>query len=714
MAPTKLLNFIDSTASKQFTIPIYQRPYSWEEKHCKQLWDDIYKVGDSKHTTSHFMGSILAVRKPSAFERESFDRGTIIDGQQRIITLSLLLIALRNELQTNRLNGLSEDLEKIQGQILQNKYLINQEKQGEDKYRLKLFISDDKKALNHLIDDYKKEDEIDTDKTINTNFRFFENHIDTNKEKLETILRGLSRLEIVGIILNEDYHNPQAVFESMNSTGKTLSKADLIRNYVFMQLPLADQTHLYEQYWKPAQDLFGIRYDEHFEKFMRTYLAMKTKKRIKNDNVYEEFRLLYNDTNQVVEDFLKNLKTYAKRYCYIATIQEEENHSLRRLFKALKILKSEQTYPFLLACYTHHIDTPQELIKIVQLIVSYIFRRSICRIPATGLNGFFISLIQKAGDFESIKSQLLDQKIAFIFPHDDEFRGKLLGRDIYDKTELAKYLLVELENHLRGGKGKITEEEYTIEHIMPQNLNQWEEDLNNNPEWENWEEEHKEYLHKLGNLTLTAYNSELSNQSFTTKREHNKHGFLVSGMRLDEYMRNEKCTKWGKNQINERGEILAEHALKIWIRPEQLSKPNKQKVSPQKNEIENTITSAIKKHPFTGKASEHIYKAIDTAIKDLIKIEKSTENPNYIAYNIEDKITLYATPSYSYLNLYFQFDDIAKLKPYDKDNRLESVSRKSHAGDGNTQITIKSSDKKEIDTCIDLIKQALAQKEIPK
>ncbi len=280
-----LLEFFEQNQTNQFVIPIYQRLYSWGKEQCKQLWDDIIKIGGNDKMNGHFIGSILYVRDGNTHSNNPL---LIIDGQQRLTTITLLLIALRNHLSEE-----VEILEKFSRKKIENRYLINSDKDGDKKFRLILSESD-KDTLLFLIDkDKRKPSELSL--KIMENFKLFEEWIRKNTDKLETIFKGLDKLMIVWIALEKGKDDPQLIFESMNSKGIELTQTDLIRNYIVMETEVKKQEDFYNQYWRVMEEDFKqskkqSKKEDLFNKFVRHYLTIKTGKILNEKRVYEAFK----------------------------------------------------------------------------------------------------------------------------------------------------------------------------------------------------------------------------------------------------------------------------------------------------------------------------------------------------------------------------------------------------------------------------------------
>lgn len=552
----KLLEFLKK--SPQFVIPIYQRTYSWTEKECQQLWDDIIRSGSKPEIKAHFMGSVVYVEK-GLYSVSSQTPLLVIDGQQRLTTITLLIAALTEVI------GEQEPLEDFSRNKLKGYYLTNPLESGEKYFKLVLSQTDDKSLKAILKGTDQPEDR---SIRIVENFEFFKSKLQRLVD-LKPVCSGLAKLMVVDISLNREQDNPQLIFESMNSTGKELSQADLIRNYILMGLEPDHQTELYEQYWRPMELEFGQQaYSDHFDAFMRHFLTVKTREIPNIDNVYEMFKE-YSRHEQVakhgVNGLVKDIKNYAVYFCAFA-LGKEKDEQLRQAFKDLRELKVEVAYPLLLELYSDFkAGTLEhaELLTAVRLIESYVFRRAICEIPTNSMNKTFARMgtsLKKDRYLESLKAAFLLLPSYRRFPSDDEFHRKIQTKDIYNFRSKS-YWLRRMENF--GRKERILVDEYTIEHIMPQADNKpeklpivWRDELGS--EWERvWET----YRHTLGNLTLTGYNSEYSNNAFKAKCVH-EFGFKFSPLKLNEGIA--EFEKWDESAILKRSAKLADKALAIW------------------------------------------------------------------------------------------------------------------------------------------------------
>ena len=542
---------------QQFSIPIFQRRYSWEEKNCQQLLDDILCVGDNDKIDAHFLGSIVYMQKELA-AIGSVPKWLVIDGHQRLTTLSLLLSAFSLAIKEKGADiGTSPE-------GLQNYYLFNDEEDGELRYKL-LLTKDDKETLIHLLEKREIFPPTNPLSLLVKNYEFFENSL--KSVDLEILYMGLEKLMIVSIVLDPTIDDPQKIFESLNSTGVNLSEADLVRNYIFMNLETTFQERLYENYWFPMEQLFGNEYAERFDLFMRDYLTLKMKQISSRGAVYEKFKEQYpiNDNSEQLEEIVKEISRYANYYVGMV-LDKERDPELRKCFADLKELQADACYPFLLeVCddYNQGLIEKTDVIKIFQLVEGYVFRRAVCNMSSSGMNKLFAELMNKVDKnnyFENVNSTFLSMGTNKRYPEDIEFKDAFIHKNVY-KSPRQNYLLRKLENHERS-KEPIKVTDYTIEHVMPQKLTEaWKQELG-----EDFQRIHQRWLHKIGNLTLTGYNPEYSNRTFKEKRDMPDIGLCSSPLHLNQYFADTE--QWNEDAIIDRAKKLAEKACKIWIYPD--------------------------------------------------------------------------------------------------------------------------------------------------
>ena len=552
----KLLSFLQK--SPQFVIPIYQRTYSWTDKQCQQLWDDILRAGTNDNIAVHFIGSIVYVEQ-SLSQVSHQAPLLVIDGQQRLTTVSLLIEALARAL------GDSEPIEGFSATKLRHYYLTNPLESG-DRYFKLLLSQTDNDTLKSIV----KNTELPKEPSLRVtqNFNLFSELFTKQKGALEQVCRGLSKLVVVDIALNRDQDNPQLIFESMNSTGKELSQADLIRNYILMGLDPELQTRLYNEYWRPMELEFGQEaYGTQFDSFMRHYLTVQTGEIPREREVYETFKEYSRSTpvqRAGIEALVQEIRAFARYYCAIA-LSREQNPVLGLAFHDLRELKVYVAYPFMLELYHDYVTgllSATDFASAIRLIEAYVFRRAVCEVPTNSLNLTFATFgkaLKKDRYLESIQAHFLTLPSYRRFPGDDEFKHDLCARDVYNFRN-SRYLLRRLENF--GRKERVLVDEYTIEHILPQNpelSTSWQQALG-----PDWQQVQQQWLHTIGNLTLTGYNAEYSDRPFIEKRDM-AGGFSQSPLKLNAGLG--QLAQWNQSTIQERANRLADQALTVWTSP---------------------------------------------------------------------------------------------------------------------------------------------------
>ncbi|WP_181229006.1 DUF262 and DUF1524 domain-containing protein [Helicobacter pylori] len=684
----KLLDFIGKSQEKQFVIPIYQRVYSWEKEQCKQLWDDIVKTGGNDQIEGHFIGSIVFVHDGTY--STNHNELLIIDGQQRLTTITLLFIALRDHL-----NDEDEFLEKFSHQKIQNRYLINSDEKGDKKFKL-ILSEPDRDTLLSLIDkDRRKPSEPSL--KIMENFKLFEEWIRKNTDKLETIFKGLDKLMVVEISLERGKDNPQLIFESMNSTGKDFTQTDLIRNYILMGLEPEKQKIFYEKYWRAMEENFKQN-ETLFNQFVRHYLTIKTREIPNINKVYEAFKRYQQERGIEIEALLLDLQKYCGYFCQIA-FKKEADKDLNKALGFLVDLKMDVIYPLLLELYSDYSDgvlSEQDFIPIIYLTESYICRRAVCGLGTNSLNKIFASFtrhIQKNEYLESLEvhfgSLIKEQR----FPGDDEFKNSFTTKELCssNKAEKARYYLERLENF--DTKEPVNTEGCTTEHIMPKKLDEkWKKDLG-----QDHERIHTQYLNTIGNLTLTGYNSKYRNRSFQEKRDMEK-GFKQSPLKLNQSLKD--LESFGEKEIKKRANDLADWALKIWTYPK-LDAETLEKYKPKKEKKTYDLNS----YKFSSNSRE-LFDILREKIKAFDEKIAESFTKAYITYKF-DTIFTSIVPSKDELTLMLKIE-FSELQDGIKEKlKIRDVSNIGHSCVGNIEVKLET--KENIPYCLGLIKQALGK-----
>ncbi|MFP6298457.1 DUF262 domain-containing protein [Helicobacter pylori] len=686
-----LLGFFEENQNNQFVIPIYQRLYSWKKEQCEQLWDDIIKIGGNDKANGHFIGSILYERDDNTHSSPLL----IIDGQQRLITITLLLIALRNHLSDE-----VKILEKFSREKIES-YLINNNKDGDKKFRLILSESD-KDTLLSLIDKNKRKPSELSAKIVE-NFELFEKWISENTDKLETIFKGLKKLMIVWIALEKGKDDPQLIFESMNSKGIELTQADLIRNYIIMETEAEEkQKNFYNQYWRAMEEDFKqsekqSKREDLFNKFVRHYLTIKTGKIPNEKRVYEAFKDYQQKEGIEIEDLLKDLQKYCGYFCQIA-FKKEADKDLNKALSFLVDLEMDVVYPLLLELYSDYKDgvlSKQDFIPIIALTESYICRRAVCGIPSNGLNKFFPSFTKKIDKKQYLKS--VEEHFGSLtgnqkFPNDFEFKDSFITKELYGrnktKKKKTKYFLERLENF--GTEEPVDTQKCNIEHIMPQTpTSEWQRDLG-----ENFQAIHDKYLHTIGNLTLTGYNQEYSNKSFQEKRDMEK-GFKQSPLKLNQSLKDDSESVFGEKEIEKRANDLADRALKIWTYPNLEAETLEEYKSKKAKKVYDLSSYKFGSH------SRELFDILSKEIKALDERITEKFNQEYISYMFDKNfvdIVVQTKDLKLYLNMLFN-------ELQDEKNLARDMTNKGHLGNGDIEVKLET--KESIPYCLGLIKQAL-------
>ena len=676
--------------SPQFVIPIYQRTYSWTERECRQLWNDILRTGSNDASAAHFVGSIVYIEK-GLYQVSSQSALLVIDGQQRLTTVMLILEALA------RCVGDREPLDGFSAKKIRSYYLLNPLEEGERGFKL-LLTQTDKQSLLALMQ--QKPQPSAPSLRITENFTFFEERVQAVGADLTPLCKGLAKLMIVDIALSRDQDNPQLIFESMNSTGRELSQADLIRNFILMGLDTAQQTRLYEEHWRPMEVAFGQEaYGTHFDGFMRHYLTLRIGGKIPSiRDVYETFKY-YSRSPEVaaggVDALVADVHAYAGYYCAMA-LDKEPNKNLASAFQDLRALKVDVAFPFLLELYDDYKQgrlPMEDFVRGVRLVEAYVFRRSVCAIPTNSLNKTFATfgrVLQKDRYIESIQAHLLTLPSYRRFPGDEEFKRELSVRDLYNFPRRS-YWLRRLENH--GRKERVPVDEYTIEHILPQNENlsaTWSEALG--PEWRRVQET---WLHTLGNLTLTGYNAEYSDRPFGEKRDM-QGGFKESPLRLNEDLG--ALDTWNETTIQVRAKRLAEQAVQVWAPPALPSEG----LAAYRPKAERPAGYTLDDHPYLAEDSP-MRPLFETFRKEVMALDSCVREEmlhRYVAYKAETNfVDVVAQKSLLRLSLNLNFYEL-----HDPRGLARDMTGLGHSGNGDVEVVLSTSD--ELPYVMGLVRQA--------
>lgn len=668
--------------NKQFLIPVYQRYYSWDIEQCKRLWNDIVDM-QKRNKVGHFVGSIVNIAEQAM--PTGVQKYMIIDGQQRMTTLTLLLLALR-DYAIQHPEDTTINSRRIDNMLLKNEYEV-----GDERYKL-LLTETDRDILIRLVESKPISD--GTKSRLIDNYKFFSGKIADRDLQPAEIYESIGKLQIVNITLDRTMDDAQAIFESLNSTGKELSESDLIRNYVLMGLEPSEQTYVYEHLWRPMEQLFVYEtQDSVMDSFFRHYLTMKLTRIPKQGRVYEEFKLYHlNCEFATIRELCQDLLNYAKFYTDIV-FKRSNNAELKRLYEDIVDLRMEVSYPFLLKVHNDCAEgtiTEDNLKEILCLCISYVLRRSICDIPTNSMNKTFATLrnsIRPDDYMNSVKAFFVLQDTYKEFPDNDKFMAAFMSRDIYT-MRARNYILSRLENF--GNKAPIIIENYTIEHIMPQNTSlspEWQHDLG-----VNWKEIQKTYIHTIGNLTLTAYNSEMSDRPFMDKMNM-PGGFKESSLRLNAYL--VKLTEWNEDHIKERAQQLAAKAVQIWPYPSltnaELAPYTTEEKSAPKYTLETYDINAFTKI---------LFETLDRRIMNLSPAVKREYKKLYIAYKLDTNfVDIVVQKQRLRISVNMKFSEV-----YDPNGICRDATGLGRWGNGDVELFMEHTS--DIDRVMEIIEQS--------
>lgn len=668
--------------NKQFLIPVYQRYYSWDIEQCRRLWNDIVDM-QKKNKQGHFVGSIVNIAEKAM--PTGVQKYMIIDGQQRMTTLTLLLIALRDYTLDHK-EDTNINSRRIDNMLLKNEYEI-----GDERYKL-LLTENDRDVLIRLVEQKPIAD--NTVSRLLTNYKFFVEQVEKKELKPEDIYESIGKLQIVNITLDRAVDDAQAIFESLNSTGKELSESDLIRNYILMGLENDEQRYVYEHLWRPMELMFEYeKQDSVMDRFFRDYLTMKLTRIPKMGKIYEEFKLYHvNCEFSSIRELCEDLLTYAKYYTDMVFVRNS-NSIIKNLYADVNDLRMEVAFPFLLKVHndcTEEIITEDNLIEILKMCISYVFRRSICDIPPNSLNKTFATLrneIRSDDYMNSLKAFFILRDDYKQFPDDDKFETAFVSRDIYNMRS-RNYILSHLENY--NNKAPIIIENYTIEHIMPQNANlsdEWKKELG-----PNWKEIQKAYLHTMGNLTLTAYNSEMSDKPFMIKMEM-EGGFKESALRLNSYL--VKLSEWNENHIRERAKKLADKAKEVWKYPV-LSEAELAPYRAEQKPAQKYSLDTYDINVFT----KTLFEVLDKRIMNLSSNVKREYKKLYIAYKLDTNfVDVVVQKQRLRISVNMKFSEI-----YDPKGICKDITGLGRWGNGDVELFMEHT--ADVDDVMEIIEQS--------
>lgn len=555
----KMTGFMEG-ADKRYVIPVYQRKYDWKYDNCRQLYEDLKKIViDGRE--SHFFGSIVSAVVPNGSKIEYH----IIDGQQRLTTITLLLLAIRNLIAQGKI---VTNEGKLDEQISQ-RFLISPWTSDDDKIKLRP-VKSDREALAKLFGD---EEDYDRSSNLTINYQFFHDMILKEEIAVVDLYAAIGKLEIISITLDQG-DNAQLIFESLNSTGLALTEGDKIRNYVLMGLPAQNQTKYYDTYWAKIEKCT----ENDVSGFIRDYLSIKQQVTPTVNNVYRAFKIYAESVALQIDTLLTELLRYARFFEKLLTCKSGlKEQKLDDCLYRLKRLETVVTRPFLLEVMRLHQDgklTVDDVLRIFLITENYLFRRNICEVPTNALNKIFLNLNKEILRYDNTADNyvakfiyaLLSKRESGRFPDDGEFASALAEKQVYlMRGKYKAYLFERFENYgtieTKDVYTHLDNNVYTIEHIMPQHLTPaWTESLGANAS-----DIHATWLHRLANLTLTGYNPNLSNHPFIEKRDAKEGGYKISGLKMNQKIAEKQS--WGLPELEERNKEMLERAMEIWAYP---------------------------------------------------------------------------------------------------------------------------------------------------
>ncbi len=554
-----LVDFLSRTDT-QFIIPVYQRNYDWGKTQCEQLLKDIIEVGKTK--SPHFIGSIVFIH--DGIYTSGVKELVIIDGQQRLTTITLIFTAIYRTALENNDAALANKINK--------KYLINEFAEEEQRLKLKPTENNDKELKSLIAGENSIP--ISGYSNILNNFNYFRAEI--NPDNIDKILDGLQQLMFVEISLDRNYDNAQRIFESLNSTGLDLSQADLIRNYILMGLDAKQQNSIYNKYWEFIERNARDGAKNRLSDFIRDYLTFKCSNLVNKDDVYSTFKREFPFENiETLETNLSEIKKLVVSYGKLINPTTELIPEIRKQLSNIVMLEINTSYPFLMKVYDDYSDGVIDkamFLNILKFIQTFTFRRFILDLPTNQLNKIFMNLYEKINkdNYEaSLYSDILKRRGKQRMPNDSEIRVSLRDKDVYNsKTKNRVYLLENLENYQNREFVDISgNDNITIEHIFPQSPDpQWKNDLSE----EEYTAFQQKYIHTLGNLTLSGNNGKLGNKPFLQKRDMNvdnkEQGYRFSRLWMNKYLGG--LDRWDYKAYDKRTELLIDRFLQIWSLPQ--------------------------------------------------------------------------------------------------------------------------------------------------
>ena len=689
---TLLLDFIRQ--SSQFRIPVNQRRFAWTQRECRQLWEDILDAGERADVREHFLGPVMYLAAVDPLNAH-WSPYLVYDGQQRLTTVSLILEALARDL---RDDTAPDGFEPAQ---IRNDYLLNAVRKGDHQYRL-LLKPGDSETLLALIHDRPRP--ASPSPRILEAFSFFENRVRQLGPDVSALCAGLRKLRIVAFDLKEGEDNPHRIFETMNACGRDLSCADMVGNFILMPLDRERQERLYADHLYPIECGFERHGGEdHFEAFIRHYLTLRTGEIPKQGEEYTVFRAHARSRrvqNAGPEKLAGDLRTCADHYRAIV-LGEEPDPELAQAFRELARLEMKPVWPFLLHLYGDYAGgrlSRHDLVALTRLVTAYAMRRVVCGDKPAASPPVFAKApraIEPDRYVESVRAHFLSQPDGHAFPSDDAFRAELTTRNMY-RFRHRDAVLERLENH--GRKETVPLSSYTVDHIMPQGERlpeAWKAELG-----ADWAQVWHTWRHTLGNLTWTAFNSEMGNCSFREKRDAER-GFRNSPLRLNEDLR--QAERWDEPAIRARAARLADLAVDIWRRPILTDRVLASYETPRAGAGRYTIEHHPHLRP--GAPMHDLFEAVRQAILALGPQVREEFRKHYVAYKTQTNfVDVVPQKRRLRLTLNMRFDELS-----DPRGLAADITNLGLWGNGDVQVELDN--ERQIPYAMDLVRQAFGRKQ---
>lgn len=682
----------------QKVVPIFQRSYSWSERNCRRLWQDIVSIAGVPDRT-HFMGAVVDIL--DAAGATGLSKVRIIDGQQRVISIALMLLAI-GSVANNR-----PGLEHLKLQALANKHLLLGGREGLEKYKL-LLTEHDRDTLLALIDE-RDVPTVSSSRVVQ-NFNYFVRQVSESTLPLEEVYQALWRLTLVEITLRQGEDNPQLIFESLNSTGEALKQSDLIRNFLLMDESAESQTAIYQRHWFPMEVAFGQEgLDKYFDEFMRAYLSLRLGRLVNKDDVYEEFKKFACSAAApgTTEALVQEIGRYAAYFLQII-LRKDSTAALKGALEGLSELSVQKApRPLLLRLWDEYSSgrmSETDVVRIIEVLQSFLLRRAVCDLKANALDILFVELSKRVSavdQLQTVCADLLAQTKSARFPNDQEFLASLYERDMYNFRQ-RDYVLRRLENSAHPNEPLANLAGLTVEHVLPQNENlsdEWKTELGIN-----WQTVRDKYLHTLGNLTLTGYNSLYSDRPFAEKRDM-EHGLASSVLFLNQSIGSQ--LSWGEDQIVQRAFTLGDLAVRVWpvpqVAPAAIAAARERGETPDDQDQEAPVTSATFFEDMPPQLAE-IYNVLEEALSgfgpDVERLVYSTR-VTFKAYKIFAQVNKRRGRDIPRLLL---FVDLGMDEVDDPFGICQDMTGVGHHGVLNMQITVTT--REQVDFAIDLARRS--------